>query len=94
MAPTIPEIYYVACFTEDDGIYHCGHKHPTVREAMNCVVPDGGSFVRAVDAGVFRSLDNREFIDFLASLEEMPWSFRNRAQGRALAENHLSTDVR
>jgi hypothetical protein len=77
----IPEIYYVACFTEDDGIYHCGHQHPTVREAMNCVVPDGGSFVRAVDTGVFRSLDNREFVDFLESLEEMPWSFRNKAQG-------------
>jgi hypothetical protein len=87
MASTIPKIYYVACFTEDDGTYHCGHQHPTVREAMNCVVPDGGSFVRAVDAGVFRSLDNREFIDFLTSLPEMPWSFRNQAQGAALVES-------
>lgn len=83
----IPEIYYVACFTEDDGIYHCGHEHPTVREAMYCVVPDGGSFVRAVDAGVFRSLNNREFIDSLEALEEMPWSFRNKAQETAPVES-------
>jgi hypothetical protein len=87
MASTIPNIYYVACFTEDDGIYHCGHEHPTVREAMLCVVPDGGSFVRAVDAGVFRSLNNSEFIDSLEALEEMPWSFRNKAQGTALAKS-------
>jgi hypothetical protein len=93
MATTIPEIYYVACFTEDDGIYHCGHEHPTVREAMNCVVPDGGSFVRAVDAGVFRSLDNREFVDFLEAVEKMPWSFRNRARGRALSETTSLDDA-
>jgi hypothetical protein len=99
MAPTIPKICYVACFTEDDGIYHCGHEHATVRDAMNCVVPDGGSFVRAVDAstpanaknafagdpgaGVFRSLDNRELIDFLEALEEMPWNWRNRSTKEA-----------
>jgi hypothetical protein len=52
-----------------------------VREAMNCLVPDGGSFIRAHDAGVFRSLTNREFIDFLEALQEMPWSWRNKAQG-------------
>jgi hypothetical protein len=49
---------------------------------MNCLVPDGGSFIRAYDAGVFRSLTNREFIDFLEALREMPWSWRNKVQGR------------
>lgn len=43
---------------------------------MDCLVPDGGSFIRAFDAGVFRSLDNRELIDFLQWLPEMPWSSR------------------
>jgi len=85
MAPNTPDITYVACFTEDDGVYSCGHLHPTVREAMNCLVPDGGSFIRAYDAGIFRSLSNREFIDFLESLEQMPWSHRSKAQGNALA---------
>ena len=51
---------------------------------MNCLVPDGGSFIRAYDAGEFRSLTNREFIDFLEALQEMPWSWRNKAQGREL----------
>ncbi|HEX3154329.1 MAG TPA: hypothetical protein VHV32_06865 [Candidatus Angelobacter sp.] len=85
MASTTQEIKYVACFTEDDGVYACGHFHPTVRAAMNCLVPNGGSFIRAHEAGTFRSLTNREFIDFLESLEQMPWSRRSRAQGGALA---------
>lgn len=85
MASTTPEITYVACFTADDGVYSCGHLHPSVRAAMNCLVPDGGSFIRAHDAGIFRSLTNREFIDFLESLEQMPWSWRSKAQGEALA---------
>ena len=52
---------------------------------MNCLVPDGGSFIRAYDAGILRSLSNREFIDFLESLEQMPWSRRSKAQGVAVA---------
>lgn len=84
MASNTPEISYVACFTQDDGVYSCGHLHPTVREAMNCLVPNGGSFIRAHDAGVFRSLTNREFIDFLESLQQMPWSWRSKAQGGAV----------
>jgi hypothetical protein len=73
-------IFYVACWTEDDGVYSCGHSHLAVRDAMNCLVPDGGSFIRAHDEGLLRSLNNREFIDFLESLKEMPWSWRNKAQ--------------
>lgn len=34
----------------------------------------------AYDAGVFRSLTNREFIEFLEALQEMPWSWRNKTQ--------------
>ena len=85
MAPTIPDLYYVACFTEDDGVYSCGHLHPGVRDAMNCLVPDGGSFIRAFDSGVFRSLSGREYTDFLESLGKMPWSWRYKAQGGVLA---------
>jgi hypothetical protein len=83
MASNISEIRYVACFTADDGVYSCGHLHPSIREAMNCLVPNGGSFIRAYDAGAFRSLTNREFIDFLESLQEMPWSWRSKTQGEA-----------
>ena len=87
MSPPTSEIQYVACFTQDDGVYACGHFHSSVRAAMNCLVPNGGSFIRALDAGVFRSLTNREFIDFLESLQEMPWSWRSKAQGGALADS-------
>ena len=65
----------------DDGVYFCGHSHLVVRGAMNCLVPNGGSFIRAYDAGVFRSLSNREFIDFLEALQEMPRSWLNKTQG-------------
>lgn len=70
---------YVACFTRDDGVYYCGHAHESVAGAMNCLVPDGGSFIRACEAGVFRSLQQREFIDFLEALKKMPWSWQNKA---------------
>jgi hypothetical protein len=82
-------IFYVACFTKDDGVYSCGHLHPSVRDAMNCLVPDGGSFIRAFDVGVFRSLDPKEWIDFLESLPQMPWSWRNKAQGGAFAASAM-----
>lgn len=85
MAFNIPKIYYVACFTRDDGLYSCGHTHQSVHEAMQCLVPDGGSFIRAFDAGVFRSLDNRELIDFLERLPEMPWSTRSRHKAQESA---------
>ena len=85
MPANTPEISYVACFTQADGVYSCGHLHPSIREAMNCLVPDGGSFIRAHDAGTFRSLSNREFIDYLESLEQMPWSWRCKPQRGALA---------
>lgn len=78
-------LYYVACWTEDDGIYSCGHSHLDVRDAMKCLVPDGRGFIRAYDAGVSRSLTNREFIDFLEALQEMPWSWRNKAQEGGVA---------
>jgi len=69
-------IFYVACFTEDDGIYYCGHLHQTVAEAMSCLVPDGGTFVRAYEDGASRSLDSKEFIDLLEALGTMHWSAR------------------
>jgi hypothetical protein len=72
-------ITYVACFTEDDGVYSCGHEHESIADAMNCLVPDGRTFIRACETGVFRSLDQGEFIDFLEALKKMPWSWQNKA---------------
>lgn len=72
-------ITYVACFTEDDGVYSCGHEHESIADAMNCLVPDGRTFIRAREAEVFRSLDQGEFIDFLEALKKMPWSWQNKA---------------
>lgn len=74
--PAFPTLYYTECWTGDDGVHWCGHFRLLVRDAMNCLVPDGGSFIRAPDAGVLRSLTNREFIDFLEASQEMPWSWR------------------
>jgi hypothetical protein len=62
---------YIACWTEDDGIYFCGHEHETIAESMKCLVPDGGSFIRAFEAGVSRSLNEAEDKEFLAALSTM-----------------------
>lgn len=61
---------------------------------MECLVPTGGSFVRAFDSGVFRSLDNGETIDFYESLPLMPWSSRRNAQGDAFAHPARAECVR
>ncbi len=71
--PNTPSVRYLACWTEDDGIYSCGHEHESIADAMKCLVPDGRSFIRARESGVFRSLNEREFVTFLAALSEMPW---------------------
>jgi hypothetical protein len=73
---------YAACWTEDDGIYSCGHEHETIADAMKCLVPDGGSFVRAFESGLSRSLNEAEYQEFLAILRVMPWS-----QGKGIS-NH------
>ncbi len=73
-------VHYVACWTEDDGIYCCGHEHRTIAESMNCLVPDGRSFIRAMDGGVSRSLKDGEVGEFLIALKNMPWSSRFRLQ--------------
>ena len=67
-------VRYAACWTEDDGIFFCGHEHPTIAGSMNCLVPDGGCFILAFEAGrlgsmAFRSLNEGEFKEFLAVLK-------------------------
>jgi hypothetical protein len=74
-------VRYVACCTKDDGVYSCGHEHESIADAMNCLVPDGGNFIRACEAGIFRSLYQGEFIDFLEALKKMPWSWQNKPKG-------------
>ena len=57
-------LFYVACWTEIGGIYSCGHEHLTIREALECLVPDGKSFIRALDRGRLRSLNEEQFCVF------------------------------
>jgi len=83
---TISKIWYAAFYIAADGLYRCDHQHPTVRSAMYCIVPNGGSFIRAFESGAFRSLDYKELIDFVESLQDMPWSVRYKARGRTPAE--------
>lgn len=69
-------VWYVYCWTEDDGIYFCGHKHESIAESMKCLVPDGGGFIRAIESGASRSLNEVESKEFVAALKSMPWSCR------------------
>lgn len=68
----IPDIRYEACWIESDGLYSCGCGHPTIDAAMGCLVRDGRSFIRAVQDGVTRSLDDVEMKEFLAALGKVP----------------------
>jgi hypothetical protein len=48
------------------------HEHESVADAMQCLVPDGRSFLRACESRVYRSLNDTEFAYFLVALSEMP----------------------
>ena len=62
-----PEVTYVACWTEDDGVHSCGCHHPTIAAALRCLTPDGSTFIRAwdKDKGVLRSLNDDELGTFI-----------------------------
>ncbi len=60
--------FYIACWTEKSGIQICGHEHPTIREALRCMVPNGRGFIRASDAEGMRSLNEDEMDVFHAEL--------------------------
>jgi len=72
MEESVPEVRYEACWTEIDGVFSCGCRHVSIREAMSCLVPDGRTFIRAVEKGVSRSLDEPEWKEFLAELGRLP----------------------
>ena len=84
MATNIPDVRYLACWTEDDGIYSCGHEHETIADAMKCLVPDGRSFLRACESGMTRSLTEVEVSYFLVALGDMPW--RSSEESKKVAE--------
>ena len=66
-ATTVPEIRYVAYWTEDDGVHSCGCRHLSIAAAMRCLTPDGRMFIRALDKdnGVLRSLSDDELGTFI-----------------------------
>ena len=78
---------YLACWTEDDGIYSCGHQHKTIVEAMKCLVPNGGNFIRAYEAGASRPLDDQEFLEFIRALADDALEFVSM-------ESNLPIDMR
>lgn len=65
MAPNSPEVRYVACWTENDGVHWCGCDHATIAAAMACLWPDGRTFIRAWDRGILRSLNDTELQLFI-----------------------------
>lgn len=66
-------MHYEICWVGEDGLYGCGHAHPSVQDAARHMAPSGRSFIRACESGAFRSLNDGEFIAFLAALRDMPW---------------------
>jgi len=67
-------MHYEICWVGEDGLYGCGHEHPSVADAAWHMVPGSGSFLRAFESGIYRSLNDRELIDFLEALGNMAWS--------------------
>lgn len=61
-------LFYMVCWTGVEGIYSCGHQHLSLGDALECLVPDGKSFIRASDEGRLRSLNDTEFSAFLSAI--------------------------
>ena len=64
-ATTAPEVRFMACWTEDDGLHSCGCPHLSIAAALGCLTPDGRTFIRAWDNGVLRSLSDDELGAFI-----------------------------
>jgi hypothetical protein len=77
MPPNIADVCYLVCRVEDDGVYSCGHEHQSVAEAMKCLDPHNGSFIRACEAGIFRPLNNKEYVYYLEAFRNMSWRKQN-----------------
>jgi hypothetical protein len=69
----IYQMHYEICWVGKDGLYGCGHEHPSVADAVRHMVPESGCFIRACESGVFRSLNETEVGYFLVALRQMPW---------------------
>jgi hypothetical protein len=66
----VPEVRYVACWTEKDAVHSCGCHHLSIAAAMRCLMPVGSTFIRAWENGVLRSLSDDELGIFIR--ESMP----------------------
>jgi hypothetical protein len=64
---------YAVCWVEGGSIYSCGHEHESIADAMTCLAPRSGEFIRACESGIYRSLNEREVVTFLTALRDMPW---------------------
>lgn len=68
-------LYYVACWTEENGsTYACVHEHTSIREALDCLIPNGNFFIRANEEGHYRSLQEDEIREFNQVIQQMPWA--------------------
>jgi hypothetical protein len=68
-------LHYVVCWAGERGaIYGCIHQHATIREALDCLIPNGTNFLRANEEGHYRSLQETEIIEFLRVIQQMPWA--------------------
>ena len=68
MTASVFEVRYVTCWTEGKRLLACGCDHETIGSAMACMTPDGRTFIRAWENGVFRSLNDEELDEFIVEL--------------------------
>jgi hypothetical protein len=61
-------LYYFAAWTDSGCLLGCDHKHETVTEAVNCI-SCAGSYVVAVENGVYRGLSDSEEMEFQHGLQ-------------------------
>src|SRR5215831_1967388 len=81
---------YEICWVGKDGLYGCGHEHPSVADATRYMAPNSGCFIRACESGVYRSLSEREFTQFLLALNERSWRSSAWSEEKDAGADHRS----
>jgi ribulose bisphosphate carboxylase small subunit len=62
---------FVACWVIQNRMYCCEHEHSTLSDVMSCLRQHPSSFIRVLEYGETRSLNDREWKQYVGLLSQM-----------------------
>ena len=62
---------FVACWVANNRMYCCEHEHENLPEVLPCLRQHPASFIRVVEYGETRSLNDREWRQYVGLLSQI-----------------------